>query len=327
MMEKHATITRERLTLRAYLLNNLSVRATRRVEARLARDPALREALDVERSALEQLDALGDVSPPPGLAERSAAAALEAPRPAQRRWLWQPLIASACVLTMVAILGTLAVGGRAREAARRASNPNNMKQFAVVAKMYASENDGFYPPLSPDRLLMADLGRLYPEFFADPTILVAASDDFREQGERMNELAHSDPPDVLGMERIAAESYVYLPWVVRDEEEFAAMLAALPALDPTDFDKDLQTSTGVLPRMREDIAERLSDEGDPRGLSGIAADLIIAFGRFAPVGRGQGVYVLHFDGSVMFTPFGNDFPATQRIWQLMDDYEKVRERK
>lgn len=316
----------DRLTRRAYLLGTLSARAARRFETRLAKEPELRGALEAERAALAQMDMLEGVAPPPGLAERCAAAVRESRERAPRRNFWPALAAVAGVL-VVLIAGSLVLPDLllSREAARRASNSNNMKQFAVVAQMYACENDGLYPPLSPDKTLMADLGRLYPEYFADPTILVAVGDDLRERSERMHELAHMDPPDVRGMERIAAESYVYLPWVVRDEEEFAAMLAALPALDPNDFDKDLQTSAGVLPRMREDIIERLSAEGDPRPPSGIAADLILAFGRFTPPGRGgTGIYVLHLNGSVMYSPY---FPATERVWQLIRDYEKNREPK
>lgn len=67
------------------------------------------------------------------------------------------------LLVVIAIVGVLAALllpalGRAKESGKRVACANNLRQLAIAASMYASDNDGLYPPRTlveawPSRLL------------------------------------------------------------------------------------------------------------------------------------------------------------------------------
>jgi prepilin-type N-terminal cleavage/methylation domain-containing protein/prepilin-type processing-associated H-X9-DG protein len=157
------------------------------------------------------------------------------------------------LLVVIAIIGILAAIllpalARAREAARRASCANNLKQMGVVLKMYANEWNGKFPMIMVwqcDRVegngivytgdevigVMLNGPSVYPEYLTDPNVLVCPSDadgiQSFENGRWVDDNGNYQPClfDYL--------SYVYLGWVFQGHEIIAGGVLGKDPNDPT----------------------------------------------------------------------------------------------
>jgi prepilin-type processing-associated H-X9-DG protein len=304
----------DRCLLREYLLGTLPAEQHETVRKRLDADGGFRQLLEGERAALARLDALPEVQPPPDLKERT----LERIRPARPSRWQRPLIEAAVAVGLVIVIAAILLPALvpARESARRSSSANNLKQMGLVFEMYANEQRHLlFPPVTPvPDMWMCDLQTIYPEYLTDAAILVDPSSAHMTVDD-MQQIMNKHPLDWNAFTRAAAESYVYLGWVAKDDADVKALAQAREKMSPAQLSQDIQLTGRILPRIENGI-ERLysKDPSDPREMVRAQTEIVVMFERQDHNGRGKNV--LYLDGHVAFVRKGT-FPCTDAVDQAL----------
>jgi len=156
------------------------------------------------------------------------------------------------LLVVIAIIGILAAIllpalARARESARRSSCSNNLKQMALVFKMYANEHKGNFPPkkalnceghIAPAATIF-EASELYPEYLNALDVLICPSAlggitavEAWDEGKTLSSNWHVSPQSGDGRVdpcEIYEHPYAYWGWVVENRMTSEANIADLEA--------------------------------------------------------------------------------------------------
>ncbi len=165
------------------------------------------------------------------------------------------------LLVVIAIIGILAAIlmpalTRAREAARRASCAQNLRQLGTAMIMYAGENHGKFPPkASRVRSFSVAYANMFPEYISDIRVLVCPSDSMTTpadlvaiQGDTSLDPVRRD--DLLSV----SYSYIYLGYMTLSDSDWAGWRWYINEMDDAvgnerdtvDFSRDVSISADAI---------------------------------------------------------------------------------
>ena len=211
----------------------------------------------------------------------------------------------------------------AREKAFCSSCQNNLKQCGLVLMLYADETpDQSFPPLSPlPGTLMWVKEKVYPEYLADPVILVCPT----EQAVclQVNEEKNLEQKAKLCFN---TSSYWYLGYALPDEKTGLAFTQAYRKRveNGGDFTADLKDAEdNPIYRLREGV-ERvfITDIHNPAGAAMIQSKLPVLIER--PGHHDDQINVLFMDGHVERLTYPGAYPVSQPFIEALGSLDTLR---